>query len=1009
MRRVVTILLVVAGAMLAPTAAYAQASITGVVRDTSGAVIPSVTVEAASSALIEKVRSGVTDGSGQYRIIDLRAGTYSVTFSLAGFSTVIRQGIELSGSFSATVNAELRVGALEESITITGEAPIVDISSATKEDVLNRNLITSIPSARNVSNLANLIPAIVVSGNADVGGLRLGAEVTNFSANGGRGDDGHVKLDGMAVGGPVGGGAIDQGGGGTSYFRPDVGNAEEVAIVTSGSLGEAETGGPQINVIPRSGGNTPSGSFHIDFANSAMQGSNLSDELRALGRAATEDLIKMHDISGAFGGPIKRNRIWYFVTTRHQLTEKKVPLMLYNLNAGTNSWLYAKDESRPAFNDSRLLATNVRLTWQMTARQKISFYLDEERLRDNHKGGGTATTSPEAAPTADAFPQHLVQVAWQAPWTNRLLYDLSFSSSIYDYGGREREGNATRDLIRVTETGIQSGIQSVTYRSMDWAENHALVPRWKASVSYVTGAHSMKAGFEGRLQDSVTKSFSNSRDISYTFQNGVPTALTMRGSNPFEVRTRSLSQALFVQEQWTLKRLTLSTGLRYDYANSYYPEQTFGGTRFHPAVFVFPTDTEGGVTGFHDLNTRVNAVYDLTGDGKTSLKFNAGRYLDSAAIGGRWQLGNPLSRIQTTVGRSWNDANKNFVPDCNLLNRLAQDLRPSGGDQCGPWNNTTFGTEVFTTTYDPLMFKGWFTRPMEWGVGLSLQREVTPGMSVEVGWRRRWIDKWTLIHNDANTHADFTEYSVTAPVDPRLGDVSGRVVDDLWNISQAKFGLFDRHTILEGSELARDVNRRDWWHGVDFSVNARLSNGLALRGGGVVSSNGGDWCEYILNGHYGTGIPEGPGLRNCHNSTPVQYQLRAIGTYTIPRIDVQVAGTLTNRPGPEKSATVQYPAAVIAQSLGRPVSGNPATVAVNLFETGEAFYPQINFFDLRVGKILRAGRVRANVSVDIYNALNSSTGQTYNNTYTLTNPSLWGTPNLILPARFAKLALQIDF
>ena len=344
-----------------------------------------------------------------------------------------------------------------------------------------------------------------------------------------------------------------------------------------------------------------------------------------------------------------------------------------------------------------------------------------------------------------------------------------------------------------------------------------------------------------------------------------------------------------------------------------------------------------------------------------------------------------------------------------MLNRLAQDLRSSGGDQCGAWNNTTFGTQVFTTTYDPLMFKGWFTRPMEWGVGLSLQREVTPGMSVEVGWRRRWIDKWTLIHNDANTHADFAEYAVTAPVDPRLGDVSGRLVDDLWNISQAKFGLFDRHTILEGSPLAPDVNRRDWWHGVDFSVNARLPNGLALRGGGVVSSSGGDWCEYILNGHYGTGIPEGPSLRNCHNSTPVLYQLRAIGTYIIPRIDVQVAATLTNRPGPEKSATVQYPAAVIAQSLGRPVSGNPSTVAVNLFETGEAFYPQINFLDLRVGKVLRVGRLRANVSLDIYNALNSSAGQTYNNTYALADPSLWGTPTLILPARFAKVGLQIDF
>jgi len=138
---------------------------------------------------------------------------------------------------------------------------------------------------------------------------------------------------------------------------------------------------------------------------------------------------------------------------------------------------------------------------------------------------------------------------------------------------------------------------------------------------------------------------------------------------------------------------------------------TFGGSKFHPAVFDFPTDTEGGVTGFHDINPRVGAIYDLFGDGKTSVKFNAGRYTDSASSDGRWTLGNPLSRIQTTVGRSWNDANTNFTPDCDLLNPAAQDLRASGGDQCGAWNNNTFGTEVFSTTYDPDMFKGWYTRP----------------------------------------------------------------------------------------------------------------------------------------------------------------------------------------------------------------------------------------------------------------------------------------------------------
>ena len=128
--------------------------------------------------------------------------------------------------------------------------------------------------------------------------------------------------------------------------------------------------------------------------------------------------------------------------------------MFYNLNAGTNSWFYQADRSQRAFNDSRTHAGNVRLTWQLSQRQKLAFFYDEQTLKDNHEGGGSATVSPEAAGTADAYPQHLLQVSWQSPWTSRLLLDASFSASVYDYGGREREGNATRDLIRVTDTGM---------------------------------------------------------------------------------------------------------------------------------------------------------------------------------------------------------------------------------------------------------------------------------------------------------------------------------------------------------------------------------------------------------------------------------------------------------------------------------------------------------------------------------------------------------------------------
>jgi hypothetical protein len=342
-----------------------------------------------------------------------------------------------------------------------------------------------------------------------------------------------------------------------------------------------------------------------------------------------------------------------------------------------------------------------------------------------------------------------------------------------------------------------------------------------------------------------------------------------------------------------------------------------------------------------------------------------------------------------------------------LTNPAAQDLRASGGDQCGAWNNNTFGTEVFSTTYDPDMFKGWFTRPMDWQLGASVQRQILSGMSVEVGWHRRWADKWTLVKNTLNSPGDFDPYSVTAPADPRLGSASGRVISDLYNISQAKFGQINNETILENN--IPGVDRRNWWQGVDFNVNARLAGGVTLRGGAVLSKNGDDWCTYIQNGYYGTGIPEGPSLRNCNTTTPLQKEFKGLGTYTVPKVDIQLSGTFTSRPGPAKVANLQFTAAEIARTLGRAPSGNVQTIQVNLFDANEEFYENIATFDLRVAKLVRWGRMRANLGIDIYNALNSSTGQTYNATYSPTNPSLWGTPTLILPARFAKLGAQIDF
>jgi len=268
-----------------PSAVFAQGSIAGAVRDASGAVLPGVTVEASSPALIEKVRTAVTDNAGQYRIEDLRPGAYVITFSLSGFSTVRREDIVLTGSFAASVSVELKVGALSETITVSGETPVVDVINARQQSILDNEVIAAIPTARLYHSLATLVPGVTISGNQDVGGTRGPLTVT-FSMRGGPGNEGRLTVDGLSLGASLNGTGV-------SYTVADVGNAQEVVFSTSGSLGEAENAGPAMNVVPRQGGNTFSGTFFANGANSAMQGENFTDQIRAAGLQTPAQIEKI--------------------------------------------------------------------------------------------------------------------------------------------------------------------------------------------------------------------------------------------------------------------------------------------------------------------------------------------------------------------------------------------------------------------------------------------------------------------------------------------------------------------------------------------------------------------------------------------------------------------------------------------------------------------------------------------------------------------------------------------
>src|SRR5215467_9307563 len=369
--RVLRVLFVlsVLGALGASTAlAQSAPSLAGVVKDTSGAILPGVTVEAASPALIEKVRAVTTDATGQYKIVDLRPGAYTVTFSLTGFSTVKRAGIELTGGGTVQINADMKVGTLEETITVTGETPVVDVQNAARQQTMSGDLAASTPAAKSWQGLMLLVPGVTGDPNT----VQLQPGMVLFGIHGGPTTEGRLQVDGMNVG-------ASRGGGGVSGYSVDTSNVQEVSFRTSGGLGEAETGGPLMNVVPKTGGNQFKASGSFQFTNSSLQSDNYNDTLRsALSKPST--LLGLYDVDWAVGGPVKKDKLWFFYLGRTWGSSTSVTGMFFNKNAGDpNSWTYNPDTTLQARNDGSTIVNNLRLTVQLNQKSKLNVFADYQK------------------------------------------------------------------------------------------------------------------------------------------------------------------------------------------------------------------------------------------------------------------------------------------------------------------------------------------------------------------------------------------------------------------------------------------------------------------------------------------------------------------------------------------------------------------------------------------------------------------------------------------------------
>ena len=1009
--------------VLAPAMAFAQASIAGVVKDTSGAVLPGVTVEASSPVLTEKVRSATTDGNGLYRIADLRPGTYTVTFTLPGFSVVKREGIELTGSFNATVNADMRVGQLQETVTVTGETPIVDVQSVRRQTTLNSETLTSIPTARSWAATAVLIPGIVIQSGASAD-VQITPQMTVFGGMGGRANEGRMEVDGLGTGAALNGGGV-------STYVADISNAAEVTTTTSGGLGEAEVGGPTLSIVPKSGGNKVSGAVYLTGTGKGMIRSNYTDELKSRGLSTPGKLTKQWDFTGGVGGPIVRDRLWFYGTARNEGQYRTIPGIYPNLNAGDpTKFLYVPDTSRVAQGAESFQTYSLRLTMQATPKNRFNIHWDEQlpcngaaygtdsnACRDQHLpgvfigslglGGLTATTSPE---TAQHLPHTLVrnrQFTWSSTVTNKLLLEAGLGNYDARWGPFESPGNPTRGLARVLElTGVgNGGIPGLNYRSQNWQNDFDSPNRWRASLSYVTGAHSFKFGTAGAYMIENQQVFTNDLNLSYTFLGGRPISLT-ETLNPYNQKNRVEWTAYYAQDQWTMKRVTLQGALRFDRAWSWSPPQTIGPTNYLATQISFPRTP--GIDAYKDLSPRGGVAWDVFGNGKTSVKVNVGKYLDPASnFNDNYSISNPIQRIATSASRTWIDANGDYTPQCDLRNNAAN-------GECFAVSLPTFGTAQYITgNIDPNILNGWSVRPGDWQIGASVQQQVMPRISIEAGYFRRWLTNFTATDNVLVGPADFTPFSITAPTDSRLPNGGGYTVGGLYNVIPTKFGI-------TSNNITFAKNLGGWtqvYNGVLFNIAARASKGLTFQGGINTGKTVQDMCGVrsqapeLSVGFFGSVL--GPTNPYCKVDPGFITKVTGLASYTVPKIDVLLSGTWRSDQGAPLRATWNAPSAtVINPALGRTVSGGAPTVAVDLVAPGQVWGDRVNEIDLRLAKVLRFAKTRSTVGLDIYNLINSNAVLVYNTTFNpavLTGPGSWLQPQAVMTPRFFKVSAQIDF
>ena len=820
-----------------------------------------------------------------------------------------------------------------------GESPVVDVTSNRATVVVNRDMMDAIPtSTRSLQARAYLIPGTMVT--------PVGSGQTSMTIYGSQAADQVVMVDGMRLN-------LLEGQGQFSGIYLNDGMAQEISYDTGAQSAEVAQGGLRVNMIPREGGNQFKGIFFIQGANGPLASDNRSDEVKAfipepLGLAYT------YEINPSFGGPIMRDKAWFYFT--YKLSDTKSYTTLPDRSQGTQ-------QNWPNY------SYVIRLTWQATQRDKFRVYVDKQMNGQRYEGLG-ATTTIEASHQLWTPRGMTPQFKWMQTTTNRLMLEAGITMYDLNFRREPQPGVGPLDLPRFeVATGVSSGTYAGTMDS--WTKNYTSV----ASASYVTGSHTVKTGMSyGWGRRIRTWPSPNPADIlQLRFTNGAPTQVQVRNTPIDEsIERMNADLGFYAQDAWTMNRLTLNLGARYDYFNAEVPALSapaslWVAARDRPAV--------ENVPNWHDWAIRLAAAYDLFGTGKTAIKVNASKYVASAALGFA-ETFNTLTAATET--RTWNDADGNR----SVLDAAGNVQRNEilGG-------TANFGQASGTDRPDPAL-----QREYNWEYGAVIQHELFPRVSVSGGYHRRTYGNLAVTDNLNLGVDEWSPFTITAPLDDRLPGGGGYPIT-MYTLNANKVGSATDNLRTFSTKNARTYN------GVDLNVNARIGASAFLLGGVTHERSVSTTCDQRDNPN---------SLRFCDSAGPYRTLFKVAGSYELP-YKIQISGSFISRPGISVAANYTVTSAL----AGRPIIGSTAGAAqinVNLIEPGTMFTDYLNTLDLRLARTFTIGKTRLQGLLDIYNLLNAGTVTTVNTTFgAVAATRVWNNPQTIQTSRYVRFGAQLTF